>query len=35
MTVIVVSLLLLAFAFAFAPGRNGRNKPDDNGPGKS
>jgi apolipoprotein N-acyltransferase len=25
MTVIVVSLLLLAFGFAFAPGRNGRN----------
>jgi apolipoprotein N-acyltransferase len=35
MTVIVVSLLLLAFAYAFAPGRNGRNKPDNNGPQKS
>jgi len=35
MTVIVVSLLLLAFAFEFAPGRNGRNKPDNNGPQKS
>jgi apolipoprotein N-acyltransferase len=35
MTVILVSLLLLAFGFAFAPGRNGRNKVDDNGPGKS
>ncbi|CAN7201010.1 apolipoprotein N-acyltransferase [Caballeronia sp. LjRoot34] len=35
MTVILVSLLLLAFGFAFAPGRNGRNKPDDNGIGKS
>jgi apolipoprotein N-acyltransferase len=30
-TVIMVSLLLLAFGFAFAPGKNGRNKPDDNG----
>ncbi|CAH2786892.1 MAG: Apolipoprotein N-acyltransferase / Copper homeostasis protein CutE [uncultured Caballeronia sp.] len=30
-TVILVSLLLLAFGFAFAPGKNGRNKPDDNG----
>jgi apolipoprotein N-acyltransferase len=29
MTVIVVSLLLLAFGFAFAPGKNGRNKPGD------
>jgi len=35
MTVIVVSLLLLAFAYAFAPGRNGRNKSDNNGPQKS
>ena len=31
MTVILVSLLLLAFGFAFAPGKNGRNKADNNG----
>jgi apolipoprotein N-acyltransferase len=35
LTVILVSLLLLAFGFAFAPGKNGRNKPEDNGPKKS
>lgn len=34
-TVIMVSLLLLAFGFAFAPGKNGRNKAVDHGREKS